>query len=258
MENGKILALWSTPRSTSTAFEWAMSNRGDMLCFHEPYNEAYYHGEDRRNDRYFADDPAPVGKSGLSMSSVHRKLQDLSASRVVFIKDFAYSVMHMADDRFLDAFVHTFLIRDPEKVITSMYSKWPDIELDELGFEDMHTLFRRVADRQGHPPPVIDSDELLDNPQIGMEAYCRAVGIPFRPESLNWNSDREESTGNNPTWNPDAEGFHDRLKTSSGLSKQPRNYPSMESSEEMLRLYRASIPHYRALFSNRLHFGSGA
>ncbi|MCP4301768.1 MAG: sulfotransferase family protein, partial [Gammaproteobacteria bacterium] len=44
----KILALWATPRSTSTAFEWMMRMRGDMTCFHEPFGEAWYQGEDAR------------------------------------------------------------------------------------------------------------------------------------------------------------------------------------------------------------------
>ena len=41
----KILVLWATPRSTSTAFEWMMRQRGDMECFHEPFGEAWYQGE---------------------------------------------------------------------------------------------------------------------------------------------------------------------------------------------------------------------
>ena len=41
-----ILVLWGTPRSTSTAFEWMMRTRGDMTCFHEPFGEAWYQGEE--------------------------------------------------------------------------------------------------------------------------------------------------------------------------------------------------------------------
>ncbi len=136
----KILALWATPRSTSTAFEWVMANRGDMACFHEPYNEAFYYGEDRRHDRYFIDDKTLQVSADLSIKSVHEKMLRLVAEEQVFIKDFGYSIMHMADETFLDAFAHTFLIRDPAKVITSMHSRWPDINLAEIGFEDLHTL----------------------------------------------------------------------------------------------------------------------
>ena len=41
----KILALWAVPRSTSTAFEWMMRQRGDLDCLHEPFGEAWYQGE---------------------------------------------------------------------------------------------------------------------------------------------------------------------------------------------------------------------
>ena len=41
----KIVVLWAVPRSTSTAFEWMMRQRGDLTCFHEPFGEAWYQGE---------------------------------------------------------------------------------------------------------------------------------------------------------------------------------------------------------------------
>lgn len=248
----KILALWATPRSTSTAFEWVMSNRGDMDCFHEPYNEAFYYGLDRRHDRYFLADVALQPTAGLTIASTHDKLQRLTADGRVFIKDFAYSIIHMADDQFLDAFIHTFLIRDPAKVITSMHSRWPDINLAEIGFEDLHTLFKRVADREGRAPVVVDSDELLQSPQTGMQRYCEAVGIPYLAEALNWVQKGEETQAENPTWNTDEHGFHDSLKASTGLEKQKRNYPPLESSPDMLRLYEASFPHYTALKTHKI------
>jgi len=248
----KILTLWATPRSTSTAFEWAMSHRGDMTCFHEPYNEAFYFGEDRRNDRYFTADPKLRTKPGLTISSVYEKLLTLGRTEQVFIKDFAYSIMHMADDEFLNAHTHTFLIRDPKKVLTSMHSRWPDITLAEIGFEDLHTLFKRVADKEGTTPVILDSDELLEKPEQGMIAYCSAVGIPFVAEALNWENKQSANKQKNPTWNTDEHGFHDSLKASKGLSKQNRNYPPLETSGDMMRLYKASKPHYDALYEHRV------
>ena len=153
----------------------------------------------------------------------------------------------MADDSFLDCFDHAILIRDPEKVITSIHARWPDVTLPEIGFEELHTLFRRVADRTGKTPVVIDSDELLDAPERGMQAFCDAMQIPFIEESLHW-----EKQDKNPTWNNDEHGFHDALKQSTGLKKQKRNYPALDSSDDMLRLYRASLEHYEALFDQRL------
>ena len=218
-----------------------------MTCFHEPYNEAYYYGEDRRNDRYYIADSDLAVVEGLSITSVHEKLTTLVSSEAVFIKDFAYSIAHMADDAFLNAFHHAFLIRDPEKVITSIHSRWPDVILPEIGFEELHTLFNRVKALTGNSPVVIDSDELLSAPEAGMEAFCKAMDIPFVPEALHW-----EQENTNPTWNTDEHGFHDALKQSTGLKKQKRNYPPLESSADMQRLYKASKPHYDALYAQRL------
>ena len=254
----KILALWATPRSTSTAFEWVMANRGDMTCFHEPYNEAFYYGEDRRHDRYFIADPDLHTTPGLSIRSVHEKLLALAAGEQVFVKDFAYSISHMADDAFLDAFTHSFLIRDPEKVITSMHSRWPDINLGEIGFEDLHTLFKRIADKAGKAPPVVDSDELLAAPERGMEVYCEAVGIPFIAQALSWEDKAQENRDRNPTWNSDEHGFHDSLKASTGLKPQKRNYPPLDSSADMMRLYEASLPHYEALKRFKVDIAGGS
>lgn len=41
----RIIVLWATSRSTSTAFEWMMRMRGDMECFYEPFGQAWYQGE---------------------------------------------------------------------------------------------------------------------------------------------------------------------------------------------------------------------
>ena len=243
----KILALWATPRSTSTAFEQVMSNRGDMRCFHEPYNEAFYRGEDRRNDRYYKLEPDLKIKPGFTIRTVHQEMTALAATEAVFIKDFAYSIIHMADEPFLDSFTHSFLIRDPEKVVTSMHARWPDISLSEIGFEDLFTLFSRIAERDGKAPPVIDSDEMLSSPDAGMASYCNATGIPFIAKALQW-----EQRDENPTWNTDAEGFHSSLRASTSLRTQPRSYPPLESSPDMMRLYDASKPHYDALYKHRL------
>ncbi|MFT5111640.1 MAG: hypothetical protein ACI8P9_000960 [Parasphingorhabdus sp.] len=248
----KILGLWATPRSTSTAFEKVMDHRGDMTCFHEPYNEAFYFGEERRVDRYFKADPELKPTKGLTLASVHKKMAALAETDKVFIKDFAYSIIHIADEQFLDAFTHTFLIRNPEKVLTSMHSRWPDVALGEIGFEDLHTLFTRIADKLGKAPPVIDSDELLDNVNAGMRAYCESAGITFIPEAMNWQG--SESIRENPTWNNDEHGFHDSLKSSKGFMKQKREYPPLSSSADMIRLYEASMPHYESLFKHRLKF----
>ena len=146
-----FLFLWATPRSTSTAFEWMMRQRGDFSCHHEPFNEAYYYGEDRRSAR----DADVEARSGHTFARVVDTLRTEAAGRDVFVKDFPYSTEHGLDDDLVDTITHTFLIRDPRRVVQGLGHHWPDCTFDEVGFAALHRLFDRVAERRGTAPPVI-------------------------------------------------------------------------------------------------------
>ena len=173
----KILALWAVPRSTSTAFEWMMRQRGDMACLHEPFGEAWYQGEDPLWPRLTADS---LRTPGLTLESVWQKLLAMAAEGAVFSKDFPHYIDHMWSPEMLRHFNHSFLIRDPAKTITSMHSKWPDFHEKEVGFTEQRSLFDLITEIEGSPPPVIDSDDLLEDPvRIVRKHWCEAVGIPF-------------------------------------------------------------------------------
>jgi len=59
----KPVALWSVPRSISTAFERVFVERDDFEVLHEPFSDAYYYyGEDKLSDRYA--DVEPEGGGG--------------------------------------------------------------------------------------------------------------------------------------------------------------------------------------------------
>ncbi len=184
-----LLALWATPRSTSTAFEWMMRQRGDFECFHEPWNEVFYYGEDRRSQR----DAHVASKPGHNYANVWQTLSSVGADRSAFVKDFAYSVEHDLDDAKLEQITHTFLIRDPKRVVQGLAKHWPDCTFEEVGFESLHRLFNRIAERDGKAPTLMYSADLLDDPAGTAQAYCSAVGIPFIAEALEWESgDRSE------------------------------------------------------------------
>ena len=241
----KILALWATPRSTSTAFEWMMRMRGDMTCFHEPFGEAWYQGEDARWPRIRPDSPRTPG---LTFAGVWAELQAAASKGPVFSKDFPHYIEHLWSDDFLDHFTHSFLIRDPAKVATSMYKNWPDFVLKEIAFVEQRELFDRLADKHGEIPPVIDSDDLLENPQGIIDAYCAAVGIPYIEEALSWEPGERDEV----SWY-DGGSWHANLRGSDGLKPQPRNYIDIsEAPDRVKEIYETVLPHYRHLHAHRL------
>jgi hypothetical protein len=239
----KILALWAVPRSTSTVFEWMMRQRGDFVCHHEPFGEAWYYGEDRRAPRPTQEVP----RAGLCFAGVWEKLCADATHGRVFIKEFPHYVAHLADDAFLAHFHHSFLIRDPAKVLPAMFAHWPDFTLEETGFKEQRELFDRLTATLPDAPPVVDSDDLLDDPTGTVRAYCKAVGIPFVEEALEWEPGERAEV----SWY-DKGSWHDKLRESRGFVKQKREYLSVDANNHLRHAYDACKPHFDALRAHRM------
>ena len=241
-----IIALWAVPRSTSTAFEWMMRQRGDLDCLHEPFGEAWYQGEDPLWPRF---QPGDKTTPNLTIESVWEAINAKAENGPVFIKDFPHYINHMWDEAFLSHFTHAFLIRDPAKTLTSLYARWPDFDELEVGNPEQRALFDLVSALIGKRPPVIDSDDLLEDPHGITAAFCDAVEIPFIPEALTWPAGGDPSE--HSWW--DGGSFHANLAQSTGLTPQPRKYIDLEDSPERVRrVYRRMMPHYQHLFDHRL------
>lgn len=71
----------------------------------------------------------------------------------------------------------------------------------------------------GHAPMpdicVIDADDLLDNPQEMIEAYCDTVGMKYSPDMLHWEDDENQRKAREAfeKWR----GFHDDAMDSTEL-----------------------------------------
>ena len=248
-----IHVLWATPRSTSTAFEWMMRMRGDMACFHEPFGEAWYQGDDARAPRLTADSPR---KPGLNDDVVLARMQAAAANHPVFSKDMPQFTEHLWSDDFLDCFKHSFLIRDPAKVLASLQRSWLKLnddkgfERNEIGFDEQRALFDRLTDSLGQTPVVIDSDDMLADPALMIEKYCTAIGIPFVAKALTW---EPGSRGEVLWYDGDDSIWHESLKNSNGLKAQPRKHIDIEDLPNRLQaLYHDFKPHYQHLYAHRL------
>jgi len=243
----QIVALWAVPRSTSTAFEWMMRQRGDLDCLHEPFGEAWYQGEAPLWHRYKAGE---VTTPGLTLTTVWQDIQARANIGPVFTKDFPHYINHLWTPEFLSNFTHSFLIRNPSKTITSTYKQWPDFHEGEIGFPEQRALFDLVtALNDGTPPPVIDSDDLLEKPYEMVEAYCDAVEIPFIADALTW------EPGGDPAkhswW--DGGSFHQNLANSTGLKPQKSKHIEISDATERVRqVYRRMVPHYEHLYQYRI------
>jgi hypothetical protein len=186
-----IVALWSAPRSRSTAFARMMTERGDFTVLHEPFSYVQHFGESCVGDQLVRSEEELIAA-----------LRSLAHDGPCFFKDttdYYYPVL-LGDEAFLATGVHTFLIRHPAEVIASYYALYPGLGRDAAGFAWLAEIYDAVADATGQQPVIVDSDDLVARPQETVAAYCRAIGIPFKPEALSWEPRMEPSWSRTARW----------------------------------------------------------
>jgi hypothetical protein len=144
-------------------------------------------------------------------------------------------------------FTHAFLIREPERMIASYLGKRDAAAFKDFGLERQAEFFDREADRLGHSPPVVDSGDVLRDPQLVLTALCEALAIPWDPAMLAWASGRRDSDG------PWAPHWYKAVEASTGFG--PPDDDAVELPDEARRLADRMTPFYERLAANRLGAG---
>ena len=233
-----------------------MRQRGDLACFHEPFGMAWYQGPEARAPR-----PAPLEKQRpeATFDKIWTDILTAAEKRPVFVKDMPHHTDHMWDDAFLDRITHSFLIRDPAKVLASLHRSYQKagmedgFEAHEISFGPQQQLFDIVTKRNGKKPIVLDSDDLLEDPNTMVCTYCEAIGIPFIRKALSWEPGARDDVlwydGNDDVW-------HASLRDSDGLKAIPRKYVDpMTLPQNLSGHYDTFMGHYSALHTQRLRPG---
>lgn len=173
-----VFALWSAPRTRSTAFFRSMLERGDLLALHEPLEVQLYFGDTEIDGRRFE-----------STTALLTWLRDQTDGREVYLKETTEPRvldLVLADRRFLHETRFALLIRRPEEIAASLHAIQPDIGIEAIGLEALYDLHAAVCDAGGREPVIIDSDDLVDRPAATIAAYCAEIGLPYLPHALTW------------------------------------------------------------------------
>jgi len=187
------IAMWSGPRNISTAMMRSFGNRADCAVIDEPFYGYYLKqtGIDHpmRQDvlETMPQDWKPVAEALCG---------PIPGGRPVYYQK--HMTQHMLDDMdwsFMDRLTNCFLIRDPDAVVASFAKKRELPAEEELGFERQRRLFDHVRDQSGTIPPVVDSVDILNNPERVLSALCGAIGIPFDPAMLSWPAGKRAEDG---------------------------------------------------------------
>lgn len=234
----KIIALWSHPRSMSTATERVMRERGDLDCHHEPFMYDYYvHRKVREMPHFEAEADRP-----LSYEAVRDMLLERAEVGPVFIKDMSYYVMpRILDDRLLaPRLVNCFLIRNPVASILSYFKLDPDVTCEEIGLEaqaDHHRALRQA----GQTPPVIQAEDIRADTARALGALWRAIGLPPADHAFDWQTEHPEE------WKQ-VDGWHGRVTSTTGI--RPLTPEEIAAQQEGFARLVATHPRAQALLEH--------
>jgi hypothetical protein len=232
-----VIALWSAPRSRSTAFLRMMMEWDDLTTLHEPFSR-----------RANFDETTVDGRVVRTEADLIAAIRELASRTRVFFKDttdYAYPGL-LADRRFLREATHTFIIRHPREVIPSHFALNPELGRDEIGFARLHDLYLAVTEASRAEPVVVDSDDLVARPEQTTRAYCERVGLQFHADRLSWQPKMPKEWHKTERWHRDAG------QTSSFVPTQTVYDNTVDNHPRLAEYYHYHLPFYEYLHEHRL------
>jgi adenylylsulfate kinase len=268
----KIVYMISPPRSMSVAFTRMMQARGDFTIFHEPSQYAY-------NIVHYPELTASWYKEGTyrTFEEVKSALFKAAEQRQVFAKEMISGVENflLNDLEFVqNPQVHfVFLMRNPHPTAVSFYNKLEFYSEDFniwLGYKTQYEIFQFFKKHAANQPILIFTEDLYNDPEKTVKAFCSRLDIPFIPESLQWESLGAGFTGEKE-WHElkvphHTHHWHHEAINSNGFGK-PRSYevdaegnPTFNEIKNevdrkgLRQAYLMQLPYYEKLKSEKEFF----
>ena len=205
-----IINLISGPRNISTAMMYSFAQRSVTKVIDEPFY-AYYLKSTGLNHpgreeilQSMSSDPQEILSEILQLEKKYE---------VLLLKNMAHHHLGL-DWSYLINMRNVFLIRDPKQLIASFAQVITKPKSQDLGLKEEVELFDYVKEKGKFAPIVIDSNDILSNPERGLSLLCKKLGIPFQSEMLCWEKGSIPEDG---VW---AKYWYKNVHNSTGFAKQ--------------------------------------
>jgi hypothetical protein len=162
---------------------YSFAQRSDVRVVDEPLYGHYLHVSG-------ADHPGReevIAHMNIDGDAVMSGLIDRASQQAgtrLFLKNMAHHLVALNLD-FLSAVQNVFLIRDPREMLPSLVVQLPDAALADTGLKRQWQLYNELVNA-GQQPVVLDSRELLLDPEGVLRQLCKHVGLPFQDAMLHW------------------------------------------------------------------------
>ena len=236
-----IINLISGPRNVSTALMYSFAQRSDTIVVDEPFYGYYLrltgiiHPGRKRIMNSMPNDIAEVTKGLMSKDG---------NSRILFIKNMAHHHINV-DMEFLKSVTNVFLIRNPAELLISFAKVIKEPTIDDIGVKKSWEIYHDLIDA-GESPLVLDSGELLKDPEFMLKKMCEAIGISYEPSMQSWPAGPRREDG---VW---AEyWYHNVHKSTHFIKSTPKE---VDVPEELLPVYEQAVKYYQEMFEISLKY----
>jgi len=231
------IAMWSGPRNISTAMMRSFGARADCSVSDEPFYGAFLKASGEAHPMA-AETIADMDCNWDSVTATQSG--PVPGARPVWYQK--HMPHHMVGPIGIGDFPdhrHAFLIRAPERVVASYAAKKELRSPEMLGFAQLRAYFDAEAQRTGSPPPVLDTDRVLTNPEGVLSKLCNILGIAWDPAMLNWEKGPHAEDG---VWGAH---WYDKVNASTGFAPPPGDLPKLDA--EYRKVADACLEDYEAL-----------
>jgi len=234
--------MWSGPRNISTALMRSFENRNDTFVSDEPF---YAHFLKQTGvDHPMRDEVIKSGNPNWATVSDYLTNTIPDGKSVWYQKHMAQHNLPGIDLGWAEKVCNCFLIRDPKEVILSYTKKYEISSVYQLGFPQQFDLFTQLREKKGVAPIILDSTDILTNPESMLKKLCRTLGIPFTNKMLKWPKGRRKSDG---IW-----GKHWYNAVEQSTSFQAYQKKCEKIPIEYTAIYEESIEFYLQLYNQRI------
>jgi hypothetical protein len=228
------LSMWSGPRNVSTALMYSFRQRSDTVVFDEPLYGHYLKVSG-------ADHPGKDEVMATMDTNGERVVREVLLAPcekpVHFYKNMAHHLLGLERD-FLSKLTNILLTRDPRDMLPSLAQQIPNPILRDTGLKEQVELLDSILQR-GQTPVVVDSRELLNNPEAVLQEVCNRLNIPFEETMLSWEAGAKPEDG---VW---AKHWYHNVHTSTTFDKYEAKKGMFPKHLEPL--LNESLPHYERL-----------
>ena len=231
-----IISCWSGPRNISTALMRSWSSRKDTFVTDEPFYAHYLQETKLKHPMY----KEIINQYSSNYNDIVNYLtgEIPNKKKIWYQKHMAHHILDLSSINWISHCENCILLRHPKEVISSYTKKNKLNSVEELGYPQQYEIINFLQ-KINKSFMIIDSKELLMNPERSLSGWCRKNNIKFDKSMLKWKKGNHINDG---IW---WKSWYDNVIKTTGFHKYEKKDINIENKYDSI--YNESMKYYNCL-----------